>query len=162
MGLIQFVLDLLSGRLPQLTNSIIALGLGIFAIVLGFFALNFLNRRRQMLHRERMAAMVKGLHYAGVARDVFARPKADSREHLLCGLRWLFGAAGISGTMYGFQRLQPADATDAFSALRGALVGLLPALIGLAHLLFSWLCSRRDRMLSPTRSGLMRAGIRRY
>jgi hypothetical protein len=161
MGVIQFILDLLSGRLPQITNSIIALGLAVFAIVLGFFAINYLGRRRQMLHQERMAAMVKGLHYAGVAREVFARQKADSREHLLCGLRWLFGAAGISGTMYGYERLQPAGLGDTLTALRGALIGLIPAAIGIAHLLFSFLCSRRDRIVASTRTAYLRAGLRR-
>jgi hypothetical protein len=163
MGLLQSILSLL--QVPQLTNTLITLGLLVFALVLGLFAIHFLERRRRMLHQERMAALIKGLHFAGVARDVFARPRADSRDHLLRGLRWTFGAAGMSGAMYGFERFQPpSDITDVWSALRAALIGLIPAAIGLAHLLFSFLCSRRERTISasPYVRGGLRPGIRRY
>jgi len=145
----------------QLTTNFVVGGLALFAISLGFFAVHYLNRRRQMLHQERMASLIKGLHYAGVARDVF-RPRQESREHLLSGLRWLFGAAGVSGAMYGYENLQPvADAGDAIS---GALIGLIPGAIGLAHLLFSWLCSRRHRSapMAASPGTIYRALQRRY
>ena len=139
--------------IEQLTTSVVVGGLGVFAISLGFFAISYLNRRRQMLHQERMASLIKGLHFAGVAHDVFAKPQPrahDSRAHLLSGLRWLFGATGVSGAMYGYQTLQPV--ADAGIALSAALVGLIPGAIGLAHLLFSWICSRRQTSI-PFTSG---------
>jgi hypothetical protein len=129
--------------IQQLTTSVVVGGLAIFALALGFFAIHYLNRRRQMLHQERMAALIKGLHYAGIAKDVLVKPKADSRDHMLSGLRWLFGAGAASGAMYSYESLQPV--ADASSALQGALIGIIPAAIGLAHLLFSWICSRRPR-----------------
>jgi hypothetical protein len=145
----------------QFTTNFVVGGLALFAISLGFFAVHYLNGRRQMLHQERMASLIKGLHYAGVARDVF-RPRQESREHLLRGLRWTFGGAGVSGAMYGYQNLQPvADAGDAVSA---ALVGIIPGAIGLAHLLFSFLCSRR-RTTAPLAAApgpLYRVVQRRY
>ena len=141
-GILGGIFDFLTGNLSQLTGNIIAIGLSAFALGLGFFAIRYLGRRRQMLHTERMAAMVKGLHYAGVAREVFAKPQTDSRDHLLCGLRWMFGAAGLSGALYGYEQLQAVP--DPLNAMRGLLAGIIPALIGLAHLLFSWLCSRRS------------------
>jgi hypothetical protein len=145
----------------QLTTSFVVGGLALFAISLGFFSVHYLNRRRQMLHQERMASLIKGLHYAGVARDVF-KPRQESREHLFSGLKWLFGGAGVSGAMYGYENLQPvADAGDAIS---GALIGLIPGAIGLAHLLFSYLCSRR-RTTAPVAAapgGVYRVAQRRY
>jgi hypothetical protein len=143
MGILQFFTD----GLGKLTDSLVPLGLAVFALVLGFFSILYLNRRRNLLHQERMAALIKGLHYAGVAKDVFAKPKADARDHLLSGLRWLFGGFGISGAVYGYQRLQPA--ADASTALAGLLAGLIPALLGLAHLLFSWLTRRKPGTAAP-------------
>jgi hypothetical protein len=144
----------------QLTTSFVVGGLSLFAISLGFFAVHYLNRRRQMLHQERMASLVKGLHYAGVARDVFM-PRQESREHLLSGLRWLFGATGISGAMYGYESLQPV--ADAGSAVGAALIGLIPGAIGLAHLLFSFLCRRRTSAPIAAAPGtLYRVAQRRY
>jgi hypothetical protein len=127
----------------QLTTNFVVGGLAAFALALGFFAIHYLNQRRKLLHQERMATLVKGLHYAGVARDVLVQPKPDERDHLLCGMRWLFGATAASGAMYGYESLQPV--ADAGAAMQGALVGLIPAAIGLAHLLFSWLSGRRRK-----------------
>jgi len=141
-GILGGIINFLTGNLSQLTGNVIALILAVLTAVIGFFSIRYLGRRRQMLHTERMAAMVKGLHYAGVARDVFAKPQADSRDHLLCGLRWLFGAAGLSSALYGYEQLQAVP--DPLNAMRGLLAGIIPGLIGLAHLLFSWLCSRRS------------------
>jgi hypothetical protein len=151
--------------IQQLTTNIVVGGLAIFALSLGFFAIHYLNRRRQMLHQERMAALIKGLHYAGVARDVLVKPKPDSRDHMLSGLRWLFGAGAASGAMYGYESLQPV--VDAGAAMQGALVGIIPGAIGLAHLLFSWLCSRRTStgVAAPGRPyyrTAYRPAVRRY
>ena len=151
------LLRLLTDNLPQLTNNLVAIGLAVFALVLGFFAINYLHRRRQMLHQERMATLIKGLHYAGVARDVFAKPRTDSRDHVLHGLRWVMGGAGASGTMYAYQRLQ-ATTTDPWEALRDALIGILPAAIGLAHLFYAWLVSRRK----PVEPRVSYTAARRY
>lgn len=171
-GILDFVTGLLSGigglfggglsqLLGALTENLITIGLLAFAIGLGTFAIVYLNRRRQTLDQQRMAALIKGLHYAGVAHDVLARPKPDSRDHLLSGLRWLFGAAGLSSAMYGYESMQPLAPPDA--ALCGALIGLIPGALGLAHLLFSWLASRR-RTAAPAvagrANGLYRAAYR--
>jgi hypothetical protein len=155
MGILQFFTD----GLGKLTDSLVPLGLAVFALVLGFFSILYLNRRRNLLHQERMASLIKGLHYAGVAKDVFAKPKADARDHLLSGLRWLFGGIGMSGAVYGYQRLQPA--ADASSALAGLLAGLIPALLGLAHLIFSWLTRRKPGTTAGSQAGY-RVANRRY
>lgn len=151
---------MLGNLIQQLTSNLVPFLLTVFAVALGFFAIHFLHRRRQMIHQERMASLIKGLHYAGVARDIFTK-QVDAREHLLRGLRWLLGAAGVSGTAYGFNTLQPG--ADPLSALRSALIGLLPAAIGLAHLIFCWLCSRTRRTQGLPLSGVTyRTAGRRY
>jgi hypothetical protein len=137
--------------IQQLTSSLVPFGLAVLAASLGFFAISHLHKRRQMLHQERMASLIKGLHYAGVAREIFTPHKPDSRDHLLRGLRWMLGSAGLSGTMYGNAMLQ--ETADPRSALMGALVGLIPAAIGLAHLLFAWLSSRHQKQGSPAAPG---------
>jgi hypothetical protein len=145
-----------SELLAQITENLVTVLLLLFAVGLGVFAITYLNRRRRTLDQQRMAALIKGLHYAGVAHDVLARPRQDSRDHLLSGLRWLFGAFGISSAMYGYESLQPA-ATH-LDAMSGALIGLIPAGLGIAHLVFSRMSARR-----PASSAVMvRSGVPAY
>jgi len=127
----------------QLTDNIVAVEAALIALVLGWFSMKhlsgYMSRRRQMRKQERwrdqqrMAAMVKGLHYAGVSKDIFSEPTANWRDHVLRGLRWLFGAAGLSSALYAYACMQPS--TDPASAARAALAGVVPCSIGLAHLL---------------------------
>lgn len=126
--------------LQQLTNNVLALGMGVFALGLGFFSLIYLNKRRKMLHTERMASLIKGLHYAGVAQDVFGKPKTTT-NHLLSGLKWLLGALGLGGALCGYTMMQPAGTL--FDAGRNALAAAVPASIGLAHLMFHWFSGRK-------------------
>jgi hypothetical protein len=139
-SILELLANLLSGDFTAITENIISLALAAFAVVLGFFGISHLRRRRQTLDHERMAAILKGLHYAGVSRDVFKKPAADSQDHLFRGLRWLFGGAGLSGALYTYGSLEPV--ADESAAVRGALIGLIPGALGLAHLLFSWFCKR--------------------
>ena len=139
----------MSQLVQQLTGNFVIVPVALIALGLGWFSINYLSKRRQMLHRERMATLVRGLHYAGVAKDIFSKPTADSRNHVLRGLRWLFGGAGLSLALYAYALMQPS--ADPTSAARGALAGVVPALIGLAHLLFSALSRNRQRLNCPTR-----------
>ena len=140
----------MSQLIQQLTDNFVTVAAALIALGLAWFSINYLSKRRQKLSQARMATLVKGLHYAGVAKDVFSKPTPDSRHHVLRGLRWLFGAAGLSLALYAYASMQPfADPT---SAARGALAGVVPASIGLAHLLFSAMCRNRQRPNFPTRT----------
>ena len=143
--MLDWILNLLAGNfLSQLTDNLILIGLAVFALSLGFFAIHYLHQRRQMLHQERMATLIKGLHYAGVAQQVFAQQRRpQSRDHVMSGVRWLFGGAGVAAAMYSYQALQPTG--DGAASVGSALVGLIPAALGLAHLLLAWLASRRQK-----------------
>ena len=168
-GILNFVTGLLSGigglfgggltgLINQLTDNIVTIGLLVFAVGLGFFAISYLNRRRRTMDQQRFAAVIKGLHRAGLAHDVLSHPKQDPRDHLLRGLRWLFGGAGLSSAMYGYESMQPAAGPDA--ALSGALIGLIPIALGLAHLMFSWLSRRQARPTAMARQGAYRVAYR--
>jgi hypothetical protein len=131
--------------LTQLTDSLILIGLTLFAIALGFFAIWYLYSRRKMLHQERMATLIKGLHYAGVAQQVFNQPRrlqSQPREHVHSALRWMFGGVGVSAAMYGYQSMQGAGAGEPVSS---ALVGVIPGALGIAHLVFAWIAARRQK-----------------
>jgi drug/metabolite transporter (DMT)-like permease len=161
-SILELLGNLLSFNFSQFTENIVTLALSAFAVILGFFSIAHLRRRRQTLDHERMAAILKGLHYAGVSRDVFKKPAADSQDHLLRGLRWLFGGVGVSGALYTYGSIEPVADTGA--AIRGALIGLIPGALGLAHLLFSWFCKRaHDRQQDALSSRMVyRAAARRY
>ena len=143
--MLNWILNLLGGNLlSQLTDNLILIGLALFAVSLGFFAIHYLHQRRQMLHQERMATLIKGLHYAGVAQQVFAHPRRKpTRDHVTSGVRWLAGGAGVAAAMYGYGALQPT--VDSAASTSSALIGLIPAALGLAHLLLAWLASRRQQ-----------------
>ena len=144
--MLNWIFNLLGGGnlLSQLTDNLILIGLTLFAISLGFFAIHYLNNRRKMLHQERMATLIKGLHYAGVAQQVFAHPpRQQPRDHVKSGVRWLAGGAGVAAAMYGYQALQPTmDSTESFGS---ALIVLIPAALGLANLLIAWIVARRQK-----------------
>ena len=140
----------MSQFVQQLTDNFVILAAALIALGLGWFSINYLSNRRQMIHQERMATLLKGLHYAGVARDIFSKPKTDWRDYVLRGLRWLFGAAGLSSALYGYAVMQPS--ADPTSAARGALAGVVPASIGLANLICALMCRHRQRPNFPTRT----------
>jgi hypothetical protein len=145
--LTDFLGGLFSGTgLNGLTENLVTLGLVVFALALGAFALFYIFRRRQTLDAERMAALVKGLHYAGVSQNIFDTVKTEARDQLMRGLRWLFAALGLSGALFCSAKMQPNG--DATEALRAATVGLVPASIGIAHMVSSWVTSRQRRRVS--------------
>ena len=157
--------DVIGGLLnldfSAITENIITLLLTLFGVGLGAFSIFYLKRRRTTLDHERMAAIIKGLHYAGVTRDVFKKPSPDSRDHLLRGLRWLFAGLGVSGALYTYGSVEPV--ADAAEAVRGAMIGVIPGAIGVAHLLFAGVCRRRERREDPIASRMVyRPAVRRY
>jgi hypothetical protein len=163
------VWSVLSGLLhldfSVITENIVTLVLTLFAAALGLFAVYYLKRRRKTMDHQRMAAIVKGLHRAGVTRDVFkpaAPAQADTHDHLLSGMRWLFTGLGVSGALYTYGSVDPV-AAESGEAFRGALIGVVPAAIGIAHLIFSFICRRRGRrqVAFPSRMAY-RSVSRRY
>ncbi len=100
-------------------------GIPIIAIITNY-------RRRKHLfelyHQERMAAISKGIDLPPLPADLLAegeKPRVRSpRDSLLKGLVWLFVGLGIVASIYGIE------------GEREALLGLIPAGVGLAHLIY--------------------------
>ena len=159
------ILEILGGLLhfdfSVLTENIITLVLTLFGAVLGFFSIYYLGRRRKTLDHERLAAIVKGMHRAGISRDAFRKAPASSHDHLLTGLRWLFTGMGVSAALYTYGSIEPV--VDAGESVRGALIGVVPGAIGIAHLLCAFVCRRKERNQDPFPSRMAyRAVSRRY
>jgi len=159
------ILELLGGlfnfNFSVLTENIVTLVLTLFGAVFGFFSVYYLGRRRKTLDHERLAAIVKGLHRAGISREALRKKPADSRDHLLTGMRWLFTGLGVSGALYTYGSIEPV--ADAGSAVRGAMIGVVPAAVGIAHLIFAMASRRRERNQDPFPSRMAyRPVSRRY
>ena len=106
---------------------ILAIVLGIGFGMLGFY-LHYRNRKEihELLHKERMAAIEKGLDVPPLPEALFGedpRPQ-DPRRYLLKGLVWLFVGAGLIVALYANHKASE------------ALFGLIPAGTGLAYLIY--------------------------
>ncbi|MNC98534.1 hypothetical protein D3C83_165260 [compost metagenome] len=76
-------------------------------------------------------------------------------------MRWLFTGLGVSGALYTYGSVEPV--ADAGEAVRGAMIGVVPAAVGIAHLIFSRVCRRRELHQDPFPSRLAyRPVSRRY
>jgi hypothetical protein len=103
------------------------MGMSVPIIIIGLVAY-FSHQSREMLHRERMAALERGLP----PPDEPPRnsgPQVSSRDYLLRGLVWLFVGLGLlafwwTSALYGHP----------FGTL--ALLGFVPVGVGIAHIVF--------------------------
>ncbi len=136
--------------LQQFTGNIVVIVMAVIALVLGIFSVSYLNKRRQMLHQERMATLIKGLHYAGVAKDIFSKPStapvtttatSTAKKYLIKGLQWLLGALGIAGAAFGVGTLQLGQSPVQASHM--AIVGVVPAAISISHFISSFLTRKK-------------------
>src|SRR5262245_5755561 len=118
------ILEILGGLFhfdfSAITDNIVTLVLAVPVGLIGIFAMSYLGRRRKTIDHERMATIIKGLHYAGVKTgELVKKPAPDSHAYLMRGLRWLFGGLGVSGALYTYGSVEPV--ADAGEAIRGAL-----------------------------------------
>jgi hypothetical protein len=110
---------------------VMGIGIGMLAIYLGY------RKRKDLLdhyHQERMAAIEKGIECPPWPDRLLAdegRP-ASPRRHLLKGLVWLFIGLAAMVAVY--------VAVDH----ENALFGLIPAGIGLAHLIYYFVEGRKE------------------
>jgi hypothetical protein len=121
-----------------LETSELALMIPIVAIICGCsipvaaIISNYRRRKHlfELYHQERMAAIAKGVDLPPLPDDLLAdgepeRPRVKSpRDSLLKGLVWLFVGLGIVAALFGI------EGPDT------ALLGLIPAGVGLAHLIY--------------------------
>lgn len=145
----QSILDFIQSLIQHVTsNATIALP-SVVAAVIGLLVLRQLSQRRQMLHQERMASLIRGLHYAGVAKNIFSAQQPQSRDFLMKALRWLLGGSGLAAAIYLWMTMQPG--VDKTTAAHAAAVGaMVPGGIGLSHLIGAWV-HRPKKPTYPTR-----------
>jgi len=137
-------MSILSQLLQNFPDNFVTAAIALIAVALGFFSVNYLSKRRTMLHQERMASLIKGLHYAGVAQQIFNQPKSTAKEYLIRGLKWLFGGLGLAGTLFGFTSMQPT--ANHAEAAQVALAGIVPASIGIAHFVSAAISRQRPNV----------------
>ncbi len=103
--------------------------------VLGVAALYFGQRRRELEHRERMAALEKGQPLPPtIPPELLTHTQLTPRDYLRRGLLWLFFGIGVFLAFYLAGWAMPGQAGD--SVARFAFAGLVPAAVGLAYLVF--------------------------
>jgi hypothetical protein len=120
-----------------------AIVLGLAIPLLGIVT-NY-RRKKAILeahHRERMAAIERGIELPplppGLIDDERQRRPADPGRYLLVGLVALF----VGGAIFAF--LWNIASHDV------AFVGLIPASVGLAYLLFYWIQARKPQAPAPS------------
>ncbi len=103
--------------------------------VLGVAALYFGQRRRELEHRERMAALEKGQSLPPACPpELLARARLTPRDYLRRGLLWLFFGIGVFAAFYLAGWAMPGEPGDRVA--RWAFGGLVPAAVGIAYLIF--------------------------
>ncbi len=110
--------------------------LGTLAIIFGMAAYNRMlqERRREMLHRERLAAIEKGLPIPPEEPEHSARAASGPRNYLLRGLIWFFlGASLFAAVMMTTVFAEPEERPI---VARFFFAGLVPAGVGLAYLIY--------------------------
>ena len=95
----------------------------LLGVAFAIFALYLKHKRRQMYHRERMAAIEKGLELA-------PEDPLTPHAYLLRGLIWLFVGVGIAAF---FLAMSMSDKDPELPPM--ATLGLIPAGVGLAYLI---------------------------
>jgi hypothetical protein len=119
-------------NLPEVVVPIVAIlmPIGIIGVVS-----HFKGKEREMIHRERMAALEKGLQ-----PPVDPEPSGSLRRHhgprnyLLRGLVWLFIGLGLLAPMFLFHETWGDRlASPIFST---PFLGFIPAGVGVAYLIF--------------------------
>ena len=134
--------------LPGTAIPIIAIlmPIGIIAVV-GHFK----NKEREMIHRERMAALEKGLQPpADPGSSVFTRREPGSRNYLLHGLIWLFVGLGALASMYLFRASWEEHLPHGpLSLVPLPFLAFIPAGVGLAFLVYYAIEASNPRPPTP-------------
>jgi hypothetical protein len=114
-------------------EDVVAIFIPIVAIIMSLsipivFAIVDYRRRRDIVeanHKERMAAIERGMELPPLPEALFAAPKTDHRpKYLLAGMIWLFVGVAL------FVALTRVSGEDV------AYFALIPASVGLALLIF--------------------------
>lgn len=127
-----FLIPLVGIMIPVI-SIVLGIGIGMLAIYTNY------RKRRELYahyHQERMAAIEKGVDCPPWPAHLLAEEDSGSssstRPHLLRGLVWLFIGLAAMVAIYATFDFRP------------ALFGLIPAGIGLAHLIYYFVEGKRQ------------------
>lgn len=118
----------------------------IAACVIGYIAFrNWLNHdKRRMIHRERLAAIEKGIELPAIEQEVARRTFNVQRFLLLAGWSWIF--IGIGGFVAAsFILSGPGPFPEGVPPQGAQYAAIIPLGIGIAHLITYWTGERRER-----------------
>jgi hypothetical protein len=101
--------------------------------------------RRRMIHRERLAAIEKGLELPAIEHERSRFDWSVQRFLLVAGLSWI--AIGVGGGLSLFLMLRhaPAEWIRDLPPPGTEVAALIPVGIGVAHLITFWIGERRER-----------------
>lgn len=112
------------------------MGVLVFGLLLGFVlalvTMQNNQRRREMEHRERMAAMASGQPWPQPAAT--PDPQTGARDYLRRGLVWLFFGVGVFLALTFAAWTLPPSGQDFLRRL--AFAGIVPAAVGAAYLVY--------------------------
>lgn len=91
----------------------------------------------QFHHARRMSVLLKSLSYAGVPPHLLTaaqpQPQPKKTNHFSHALLWLFGAIGLSGAIFLFQKFSPNFGP--LTLIQSVLAGVFPGAVALGHTL---------------------------
>jgi hypothetical protein len=102
--------------------------------------------KRRMIHRERLAAIEKGLELPAVEQEARRRSWNVQRYLLLAGWSFLFAGVAVflTITMVTFG-LAPGQSATGLPPQGAQFLGLIPAGVGIAHLITYHAGQKRDQ-----------------
>ncbi len=103
------------------------------------------HHRRILVHRERMAALEKGVELPPLDVEVKRTNWNVQRILLLSG--WIWISIGIGGLVAGTIMMQQVHEGGPARGIE--FLGLIPVGIGVAHLITYWTGEKRERRPSP-------------
>jgi hypothetical protein len=116
--------------------------------IIGYIAFrNWLNHdKRRMVHRERIAAIEKGIQLPAIEQEVQRRTWNVQRFLLLAGWSWIFiGIAGFIVLSFMVSGPWPALAEEGIPSTGLQFISIIPIGIGVAHLISYWAGERHER-----------------
>jgi len=120
----------------------------LFACIIAYIAFrNWLEHdKRRMIHRERMAAIEKGIELPAVVQEVGRRAGNVQRFLLLAGLTWIFvGIGGFIALSAMENSVVPGQVTHDLPAPGSHYLAIIPFGFGIAHLITYLVGQKREQ-----------------
>lgn len=119
----------------------------VMGVGLGMLALYLTHKRREMYHKERLAAIEKGVELPPEAFFEGQLAAKSPRVYLLRGLVWLFVGVATVVFMFALSKTIPGEGPP-----QGvAFMGLIPVAIGLAYLIFYFIEGKKMKEEKETK-----------